>query len=226
MSNADGDIYAHAFTAHGGQEYEGAVRVFRRAAAAADGKITVAAVGPLKNIANFLKSAPDDVAPYDGIELFRRKVGRLCIMGGCFKENTYYENVPIDTEYNIVQDIDSAVYVSENCPSEIVYSPFELGNKIFTGGNLKPGSPAVLCYKTYFGRWGSTRTERESWDPVTVYYAVLGENGLLKKSARGRVSFTKEGKSVFEKGGTARHFYLENRAGCETIATELNKYMV
>ena len=44
--------------------------------------MVILAVGPLRNMANLLRSPPDDVSPLDGTALVAKKVKRLDVMGG------------------------------------------------------------------------------------------------------------------------------------------------
>lgn len=66
-----------------GKDYPDAVTLYRETLAKQpDGSVTILAVGPLRNMANLLKSGPDEASPLDGKALVAKKVKRLEIMGG------------------------------------------------------------------------------------------------------------------------------------------------
>lgn len=69
----------------------------------------------------------------------------------------------------------SASYVVNNWPGAMTFSGGELGAEIYSGQNLAVDAPAdspvLAAYEWYVGRCS---TIRESWDPLTVLYGVLG----------------------------------------------------
>jgi inosine-uridine nucleoside N-ribohydrolase len=66
-----------------GKEYPDAVTLYRQVLAKQpDGNVVVAAIGPLRNLANLLKSGPDEASPLGGEALVARKVRKLEVMGG------------------------------------------------------------------------------------------------------------------------------------------------
>ena len=140
---------------------------------AEDDSIHIISIGFLTNLADLLRSEPDDWSPLSGSALVSAKVSELVVMVG------YY---PSGWEYNFGgEDPQSTAYVVENWPSDvpITYSGGELGGNIFSGQGLKehspPDSPILAAYEWYIGRCA---TVRESWDPLTVLYGILGLNGL------------------------------------------------
>ncbi|HEX8310410.1 MAG TPA: hypothetical protein VF614_03765, partial [Chthoniobacteraceae bacterium] len=61
-----------------GKDYPDAVALYRETLAKQpDGSIVVLAVGPLRNLANLLKSRPDKASPLDGAALVAKKVKQL-----------------------------------------------------------------------------------------------------------------------------------------------------
>ena len=140
---------------------------------AADRSLHLISVGFLTNLADLLKSEPDQISHSTGIDLVRSKVGELIVMGG---------NYPSGWEFNFGGgDPASTIYVIDHWPPSvpITFSGFELGSTIYSGQNLAqdspPGSPILAAYQWYVGRCS---TIRESWDPLTVLYGVLGLEGF------------------------------------------------
>ena len=75
--------FPHQFAS--GMDYPDAVALYRQILSQQpDGSVVIVAVGPLRNLANLLKSAPDKHSPLDGRTLVARKVKRLVVMGGNF----------------------------------------------------------------------------------------------------------------------------------------------
>ena len=84
-------------------DYPDAVALYREVLAKQpDGSVIVVAVGPLRNLANLLKSRPDAASPLDGPALVAKKVKRLDIMGGKYPPDA--SRNPKDGEFNFMQD--------------------------------------------------------------------------------------------------------------------------
>ncbi|KAI2619269.1 nucleoside hydrolase [Hypoxylon sp. NC1633] len=149
------------------------VKLYRSTlSAAGDKSMTIISLGFLTNLAALINSPPDDIAPLDGPALISKKVKELVVMGGQY---------PSGWEFNFAgSDPDSTSRVLDYWPRDvpITYSGFELGNNIFSGEYLEdfalPDSPILAAYQWYVGRCS---TVRESWDPVTTLYGILGLEG-------------------------------------------------
>ena len=198
-----------------------AVSFLREKLALSKCKVTIAAIGPQRNLQNLLKSGPCEYSDKSGAELVAEKVEELVVMGGCFanaeKKIYYQKSGEITTEWNIAQDIEAARYVNKNWNTPVVYSPFELGHEIITGHELPKGSPAHRCYE-------ATYKLRESWDPCAVYYAAKGTDGLFKLSPYGAVTIDKGGLTRFKEGKGKRRI-LSAAVPDSVIAEKLNRMM-
>ena len=83
------------------KNYPDAVALYRQILSGeVDGSVVIAAVGPLRNLANLLKSAPDKQSPLDGRSLVAKKVKRLDVMGGNYPPSASKK----DAEYNFKVD--------------------------------------------------------------------------------------------------------------------------
>ncbi|KAI0837552.1 nucleoside hydrolase [Hypoxylon sp. FL0890] len=134
--------------------------------------ITIISIGFLTNLAALLNSVPDDATSLSGPDLISAKVKELVIMGGRY---------PSGWEFNFAgADPASTRQVVSSWPRDvpITFSGYELGNSILSGENLAnyapPDSPVLAAYQWYVGR---CNTVRESWDPVTTLYGILGLEG-------------------------------------------------
>ncbi|MBR5219793.1 MAG: nucleoside hydrolase [Clostridia bacterium] len=157
-------------------ELPDAVRVLRRALADNGGKrdITLAAVGPLRNIANLLKSGADDISEKTGRELIAENVVEFVTMLGNF---TSTEAV----EWNVLMDIPSARLCVSEMPVPVVFAPWEIGGHIITGQRLDEvpeDHPVRAAYTLYADGKHHTRM---SWDLVTVYCAVRSDTPLYER---------------------------------------------
>lgn len=191
-----------------GADYEDATITLRRALAAAeDGSVSFCTIGQLNNATALLRSGPDEISPLTGTELVAAKVAELSVMGGDFAEERH-------PEFNIVEDIPAARYLQENWPSPIVYMPYELGIPVKTGGKLLAecgeDNPVCLSYKVYNGG-----KPRESWDLLTVLYAVRGLSDIFAISEPGTVTFDGRGMSFFVPTPGGRDRVL--RFACEAV---------
>lgn len=149
------------------------VELYRSILSSAEDKsVTLISLGFLTNLAALLTSAPDGITSLAGLPLISAKVKELVIMGGQY---------PLGWEFNFAgADPISTSYVVNNWPRDVpvTYSGLELGEDIFSGEGLAdqapPDSPILAAFQWYVGRCS---TVRESWDPVTTLYGILGLEG-------------------------------------------------
>lgn len=155
------------------EKQEDAVRLLRKTLAANGGNrdIVLCAVGPLRNIANLLKSPADDISPLDGISLVRENVSVFYTMLGYFESAEY-------TEWNLKMDIPSARYCVENMPVKTVFLPSEAGSHIVTGQLLQNVSDEHPVRAAYTLWNNGTCHVRSSWDLITAYCAVRQDTPL------------------------------------------------
>lgn len=190
-----------------------AVSLLRETLASLTEKCLLVAIGPQCNLAALVRSEPDAVCPLSGMELIREKVERVYIMGGCFDGS-----LPC-AEFNIEQDIRSAMLIGSECPVECVYLPFEAAEGILTGKGtlLQQNSPVGLSvrllFQVEFPAVTEENMERSSWDPVTALLAVRGFEEYGCSVKRGVVEVTPDG---------ATHF-CEKENGRALLVTELDE---
>lgn len=159
---------------------------------AEDGSVTVACIGQLNNLAKVLQDP-------DGANLLKTKTSAIVIMGGNFENyGEYYEwkGGKYVAEFNIATDIESAQRVVLEKDLPLYFLDFNQGGDVLTGAVLQglEKNPIARCYEM-FGV-----VERESWDPITVLYAVLGGGGMFKVSENGTVLIDEQGRTTFEVG--------------------------
>lgn len=191
-----------------GQDAPDAVTLLRKLLAAeADGSVVIAQVGFSTNLANLLKSPPDDVSPLSGRELVRQKVRLLSVMAGAF--------APINGqphyEYNVVEDIPSAKVLANDWPTEIVYSGFEIGLAVpYPAVSIEqdyqyvPHHPLKESYVLY----EPPPHNRPTWDLTSVLYAVMPGRGYFGLSEKGTVTVDDKGLTTFQITPEGKHRYL------------------
>lgn len=139
--------------------------------------ITIISLGFLTNLATLLTSNTSS----SGYDLVQQKVHEIIIMGGTYPGPGW--------EFNFGEFPSATKTVLENFPPnvQVTFSGFELGGVVFSGKGLKKQcdddkeregeekeSPIRAAYEWYVGRCS---TLRESWDPITTLYGILGLQG-------------------------------------------------
>ena len=146
-------------------DFEDAVRVYRRLIAEAEGKVEIIEVGFLQVLSAAILSEADDISPKSGMELFKEKVSKVWIMGGKFSEQG-------GKEFNFSYTpfaCEASAAVLEKCPCEITLSGWEIGATVVTGNKLKKDDYLHAALTD----WGCT-DGRASYDPMTAILAVIG----------------------------------------------------
>lgn len=161
--------YPHRYAS--GRDYPDAVTLYRRLLARQpDNSVVLVAIGPLRNLANLLRSTPDSASPLSGRALAAQKIKQLLIMGGRYGG----EASATEAEWNFAQDAPSAALVCAKWPTPILFNG--------EGGSTSSGrrvtfempehNPLTLAYRLYpdvgFAR------DRLSWDPITCLTAAHG----------------------------------------------------
>jgi pyrimidine-specific ribonucleoside hydrolase len=176
-------------------------------------------IGFLTNLNDLLKSGPDSVSPLNGNDLVLKKVKRLVSMAGKF---------PDGWEFNVKEDSTSSKYVFENWPTKIIFSGFEIGDKILTGKKLINShlkSPAKKAYSIAIPMSEEDKNGRRSWDQTAVLVAVKGA-----AFAFGQV----KGKMIVEPSGFNRwidrddgpHTYLTFKKSPAELSELIENYMM
>ncbi|WP_439621939.1 nucleoside hydrolase [Gemmata sp.] len=188
------------------KDYPDAVVLYRQLLAKQpDNSVVVVAVGPLRNLANLLRSRADDVSPLDGKALVARKVKRLDVMGGTYPPTASAN----EAEWNFKMDPASAALVCSNWPTEILFNG--------EGGSTSSGrrvtyempehNPLTVAYTAYPGV--GYAGDRLSWDPVSCLVAVRGAAPWYRIVSGGANTVDpKTGVNTWQPGGKRDHSYL------------------
>lgn len=172
-------------------------------AAQPDHSVSIISLGFVTSLAQLLKSEGDNSSPLNGVDLVRRKVRCVYVMGGVFGES-------VEPDYNFNQAYTFSRDFFRLWPTDvdIVFSPGEVGDGIeyvpeqvisdISWTDIHPIKQVYLrC---------DCNTGQKMWDPLAVINAVLG-NKLFTLSERGTVQFTADGETLFtpKENGNCRY---------------------
>lgn len=170
--------------------------------AAADDSVTIVSVGFMVNLRELLESPADADSPFAGIDLVKRKVKKLVVMGGAY---------PAGQEWNFSGNgvgPETAMAV-EKWPTPILFSGVEIGQGITTGVRIKsssPHNPVRRAYELYNNFSG-----RSSWDLTAVLAAVRDPKFYWDIKEDGYNQVGQDGKNVWSPTPNRGHSYLVTR---------------
>lgn len=178
-----------------------AVAVYRKVLSESpDTSVVIVTVGFLSNIRDLLQSGADSISALTGKELISKKVKRMVTMGGFFPEGK---------EFNIEQDTLASKIVTEEMPVPIIFSGFEIGDKILTGSRVAalndPQNPVSMVYAMSLAQ--DNPEGRQSWDQTAVLVGATGTEPYFDVE-RGNMIMLDGGVNTWEKSDTGRHYRL------------------
>ncbi|MFV0267815.1 MAG: nucleoside hydrolase [Draconibacterium sp.] len=204
-------------------DYSAAVEVYRKALASQPNKsVTIVTVGFMSNLADLLKSGPDEFSPLSGRELVQRKVKQWVAMAGVF---------PQGKEFNVFKDAEASVYAFQNWPTPILLSGFEIGVHILTGKKVAesgdPKNPAAWAYAYNFETYQDKKFDkRNSWDQTAVLCAVRNPENYFYVNGPGKFEVAKDGSNTWNPDVDSQHFFLVHKYPYQHIADILDELML
>lgn len=174
-------------------------------AEAEDDSVILITIGMFNCLADFLKSEPDEISPFSGIELAEKKVHALVSMAAI---------LPAGREFNVICDYEASKFVFDNFPKPMYLSDFKVGMSIFTGYDPKDAEnhkddlifEAYNLYTATFARPGFNK----SFDLTAVQFACEGEGDVYALTSPGRLEFFNEDPSKFPNADATRFVDDEN----------------
>ncbi len=195
---------------------------------AADQSVIIVVIGGQTCIHRLLLSPADPEGDGSigrtGRELIEAKVRKLVIMGGNFVDANH-------REHNIALDVEAAQTVAESWPTPIVYSGFEIGQPVMTGGAMTHPemNPVAKAYELFPAGGVGTIASSSSYDQTALYYAVRGtradERVLWRLSDPGWASFP-EARTRFVRNAWGRHRHLIRHASNDEVAAVIEGLMI
>ena len=205
-----------------------ALALYRRTlAAAADGSVVIISIGFLTVLHELLVSGPDADSPLDGLELARRKVRRLVVMGGAFPRSE--AGKPEFNFANAENDGQDAFHVVDHWPTAVLFTGWEIGAAIRTGTALAAaprGNPVRRAYELYPVEGGQALSAgRPSWDHTAVLAAVRDPEAYWQLVGGGRCVVATDGGNHWESAPTGGHAYLAVRTPPDELARLIDSLM-
>lgn len=171
-----------------------------------DNSVTIVTVGFLTNIANLLKSTPDKYSSLYGKELVNKKVRQLVSMAGKF---------PQGKEFNIFMDAPASKYVYENFSKPVIFSGFEIGEKIKCGlplinNDAIKNSPVKDVFRICIPMAKEDSAGRMSWDETATLVAIAGYKPFYKLK-EGKIEIANDGSNTWNENGKNQYYLMEDK---------------
>ena len=204
-------------------DYPAASEVYRKILASQpDKSVTIVTVGFTTNLAELLKTGSDDYSPLSGKELVKKKVKKWVAMAGRFPEGR---------EFNLLIDSISSSYVVDHWPTPILFSGFEIGERIFTGGKLATKNeyknPASWAYRYNLATYENRPVKnRMSWDQTAVLCAIRDPERYFYVCGPGKIIVTPSGNNSWDPDSNKEHFFLVHKYPYQHMADTLENLMM
>lgn len=185
---------------------QNSVKLYRKILASQpDHSVTVVTIGFLTNVSDLMNTQADGYSPLDGKELIKRKVKLLVSMAGKF---------PSGYEFNVDKDISASNNVFQNIDIPVIYSGFEIGEKIKVGLPLinNPdikNSPVQDVFRIAIPLSKDDAKGRMSWDETAVLIAIKGYSTYYDLHKGKMALVTAEGKNTWSDGGQGQGYIVE-----------------
>ena len=186
------------------REVEDSVKLYRQILDRSLNKVTIVTTGYVTNIAELLKSEPDEISRKTGAELVRDKVKAIYITGGAYPEG--YDN----NFFFLPEARDSIIYTLENCEAPIYLISSNNGAPFTCGGKLQaldterndPVSRALDATGFSDGR--------AAWDPFSVWVAACGFEQTRTYTEKVNITIRPEdGYNIFEQTDTGKLYRVQ-----------------
>jgi inosine-uridine nucleoside N-ribohydrolase len=203
--------------------YPSAVDVYRRTLANQENNsVTIVTVGFVSNLAELLKSAPDEFSPLSGLELVKTKVKQWVAMAGRFPEGG---------EFNVNRHPEASHYVFQHWPTPILFSGWEIGASIFTGRRLadegSANNPLAWAYRYNLDTYeGKKADKRQSWDQTAVLCAVRNPKDYFYVVGPGKFVIFENGQNAWDPDTNASHYFMVHKYPYQKIADLIDELML
>jgi inosine-uridine nucleoside N-ribohydrolase len=182
-----------------------AVELYRKILAIQpDQSVTIVTVGFLTNLSNLLNTPADQYSTLSGKELIKKKVKLLVCMAGKF---------PSGFEFNVMKDAPASQNVFENWNTSVIFSGFEIGEKIKVGLPLIHDSaikhdPVKDVFRISIPQAIEDSVGRKSWDETAVLVAIRGYSPWYNLH-KGRMIVAADGSDTWDDNGEGQAYLVE-----------------
>lgn len=205
------------------KKYESSVSIYRKVLAEQpDNSVTIVTVGFMTNISDLLQSKADKYSNLTGIELLEKKVKNWVAMAGGF---------PQGMEFNIHEDAEWGVYAFDHFPKPILFTGFEIGDKIKTGGKIAEqkleSSPVSVGYQINLVSYAKEAVKaRSSWDQTAVLIAAENPEKYFYLSGPGTMKTEKDGSNYWEPSAQGKHKFIIHKYPYKKLEEVIDKLML
>lgn len=205
------------------KKYEPSVSIYRKVLAEQpDNSVTIVTVGFMTNISDLLQSNADKYSNLNGMELVKKKVKNWVAMAGGF---------PQGKEFNIHKDAESGVYAFGHFPKPILFSGFEIGDKIKTGGLIAgkklESSPVSVGYQINLASYAKEAVKaRSSWDQTAVLIAAENPEKYFYLSGPGTMKTEKDGSNYWEPSAEGKHKFIIHKYPYKKLEEVIDELML
>lgn len=178
------------------------VKLYRYIISTSPTPVTIVTTGYVTNLADFMKSQPDEISPKTGLDLVRENVAEIYIQGGGYPEG-------LDNNFFYEEEARAALdSILQICAKPLYFIQANTGGPATCGAVLQqnaeykndPVTKALYAFGTSNGR--------AAWDPMAVWIASsndLAECGVA--AARTDIEFNKyTGANKFVDSPTGAHY--------------------
>ncbi len=202
--------------------YPDAVSVYRRVLASQpDHTVTIVTVGFLSNLSALLDSQPDEYSKMNGVDLVKAKVRQLVSMAGVFPEGI---------EFNVVKHASASANTFDNWPTPILFSGFEIGAKILTGGKVGArgdDGPVTKAYEFNLRTYAAGgESNRPSWDQTAVLVAVRNPSDYFYVNGPGKFTVDEKGFNKWDPTTDGDHYFLVHKYPYQHISDAVEELML
>jgi hypothetical protein len=150
--------------------------------------VTISSIGFMTNLKALLASKPDGMSTLDGVELVRQKVKRLVWMGGRYPNSgkgwewNFGGGGPGFTQSNVSASATNYTLAHLPAEVEVIFSGGEVGDHIYSGGNLSACASSASPCRRAFTAYGVKAAGHVSFDPATTLMGIRGvpSSGCVK----------------------------------------------
>src|SRR6476646_458591 len=212
--------YPHSINSN--DDVPDAVDVYREVLAGQpDKSVTIITVGFFTNLSNLLQSKADRYSPLSGAQLVQKKVKLLVSMAGRF---------PSGKEFNIEKDAAASQYVFSHWTTPVIFSGFEIGQKIKAGLPLIQdeqiqNSPVKDVFRICIPMANEDSAGRMSWDETAVLVAVKGYTPFYTLHS-GQIKVETDGSNTWSDAASNNQSYLVEQVLPQAVQTVINKLIM
>ncbi len=185
-----------------------------------DHSVTIVSIGFLTNLGNLLQSQPDQLSLLNGTDLVFLKVKKLVSMAGQF---------PSGKEFNVYMDSTASIDCFSHWPTDIIFSGFEIGEKVKTGLELvnQPwkDNPVREAFRIALAGSQEDHYGRMSWDQTAVLIAIYGTEPFFS-TVKGTIQVHPDGSNGWKDDPAGKHTYVKFKMTPDSIAHFIEKRMM